>query len=113
MTQERYSQTPTHFHPSSKIGRRVKIHGRSDSDHAGNKDDRRSISGGQVFVNNAPVSFGSNTQKTVNFSVTEAEGAAGVMVAQDMLYVYQLLQFLGLEVELPMILEMDNASVIS
>ena len=65
-----------------------------------------------MFVNNAPVSFRSNTQKTVILSVTEAEGAAGVMVAQDMLYVYQLLQSLGLEVELPMILEMDNKGAV-
>ena len=44
--------------------------------------------------------------------MTEAEGAAGVMVAQDMLYVYRLLQSLGLEVELPMILEMDNKGAV-
>ena len=60
---------------------KFKIHGRSDSDYAGDKDDRRSISGGRVFVNKAPVSFRSNTQKTVTLSVTEAEGEAGVMVA--------------------------------
>ena len=41
-------------------------------------------------------------------SVTEAESAAGMMIAQDMLYVYRLLLSLGLKVELPMLLEMDN-----
>ena len=46
---------------------KFKIHGRSDSDFSGNKDDRRSISGSPVFVNNAPVLFRSNTQKTVTF----------------------------------------------
>ena len=91
---------------------KFKIHGWSDSDYAGNKDDRRSILGGQVFVNNAPVSFRSNTQKTMNLSVTEADGAARIVVAQDMLYVYRLLQSLGLEVELPMILEMDNKGAV-
>ena len=65
-----------------------------------------------MFVNNALVSLRSNTQKTVTFSVTEAEGAAGVKVAQVMLYVYQLLQSLRLEVELPMILEMDNKGAV-
>ena len=48
---------------------KFKIHGRSDSDFSGNKDDRRSISGGRVFVNNNPVSFRSKTQKMVTFSV--------------------------------------------
>ena len=91
---------------------KFKIHGRSDSDYAGNTDDRRSIWGGRVLVNNPPVSFRSNTQKTVTLSMIEAEGAAGVMVAQDMLYVYRLLQSLGLEVELPMILEMDNKGAV-
>ena len=38
----------------------------------------------------------------------EAESTAGVMIAQDMLYVYWLLLSLELEMELLMILEMDN-----
>ena len=44
--------------------------------------------------------------------VMEAEIAVGVMVAQDMLYVYTLLELLELEVELPMVLEMDNSSAV-
>ena len=34
------------------------------------------------------------------------------MVSQDMLYVYRLLQSLGLETELPMIFEMDNKGAV-
>ena len=49
---------------------KFKIHGRSHSDYARNTDDRRSISGGWVFVNNAPASFSSNNKKTVTLSVT-------------------------------------------
>ena len=63
-----------------------------------------------MFVNNAPVSF--RSKKTVTLTVSEAEGAAGVMVAQDMLYVYCLIQSLGLEVELSMILDMDNKGAV-
>jgi hypothetical protein len=63
-------------------------------------------------MNNVPISFRSVTQKFVTLSVTEAEIAAGVMVAQDMLYVYRLLESLELEVELPMILEMDNSGAV-
>ena len=61
-----------------------------------------------MFVNITPVSSRSNTQKTVTLPVTEVEGAACFMVAHDMLYVYRLLQSLGLEMELPMILDVDN-----
>jgi hypothetical protein len=93
-------------------GYKFKIHGRSDSDYATNPDDRRSVSGGRVFVNDVPISFRSVTQKFVTLSVTEAEIAAGVMVAQDMLYVYRLLESLELEVELPMILKMDNTGAV-
>jgi hypothetical protein len=63
-------------------------------------------------VNNVPISFRSVTQKFVTLSVTEAEIAAGVMVTQDMLYVYRLLESLELKVELPMILEMDNSGAV-
>ena len=51
-------------------------------------------------------------QKFVTLSVTEAESAAGVMVAQDMLYVYRLMDSIGLSVELPMLLEMDNKGAV-
>ena len=44
--------------------------------------------------------------------MTGAKIAAGVMVAQDMLYTYHLLESLKLEVELPMVLEMDNAGAV-
>ena len=84
------------------------IHGRSDSDYAANTDDRRSVSGGGVFLNRTPVTSKRAGQKFVTLSVTEAESVAGVMVAQDMLHVYHLLLVLGLEVELTMLLEMDD-----
>jgi hypothetical protein len=89
-----------------------KIHGRSDSDFAANKDDRHSISGGVVYLEGCPITFRSSTQKFVSLSVTEAESAAGVMVAQDMLYVYRLLESTGLSVELPMLLEIDNKGAV-
>ena len=54
-----------------------------------------------MFVNDVPISFRSVTQKFVTLSVTEAEIAAGVMVAQDMLYIYRLMESLELEVDLP------------
>ena len=42
----------------------------------------------------------------------EAEGAAGITEAQDMLYAYHLLRSIGLEVELPLVLEMDNKGAV-
>jgi hypothetical protein len=52
------------------------------------------------------------TQRHVTLSVTEAEGAAGVTEAQDMLNVYNILKSSGLKVQLPMVLEMDNKGAV-
>ena len=74
---------------------KFQIDGRSDSDYAANKNDRRIISRGVVFLEGCPITFRSSIQKFVTLSVTEAESAAGVMVAQDMLYVYRLMDSIG------------------
>ena len=88
------------------------LHGRSDSDYASCKDDRRSVTGSRVFMEGAPVAFRSNTQKFVTLSVTEAESGAGVTTAQDMMFTYRLLTSMGLKVKLPMLLEMDNKGAV-
>ena len=71
-----------------------------------------SVSGGRTFLESAPVIQRSATQKFVTLSVMEAESAARVMVVQDMLYTYQMLTLMGLQVNLPMILEMDNKGAV-
>ena len=63
-------------------------------------------------MNDVPISFCCITQKFMILSVTEAEIAAGVMVAQNILYVYLLLESLELEVKLPMVLKMDNSGAV-
>ena len=50
----------------------------------------------------------SNTQKSVTLSVTEAEQAAAVGCAQDMLFVMRLLESIGLKVKKPMVLKLAN-----
>ena len=74
-----------------------------------NPDNRRSILRGRVFVNDVPISFCSITQKFVTLSVTGAKIADGVMVAHDMIYVYESLELKG---ELPMVLKMDNSGAV-
>ena len=53
--------------------------------------------------------FGRVTQKHVTLSVTEAELAAAVSLVQDMMYVYRVVTSMGLQVQLPMIAEVDNS----
>ena len=49
-------------------------------------------------MDGVPISLRSAMQTFVTLSVTEAEIVTGVMVAQDMLYVYHLLELLELNV---------------
>ena len=89
-----------------------KIGGRSDSDYATNPEMRKSMTGCRVLLYGAPVSWRSSTQKHVALSVTEAEMGAGVTCVQDMMYVHNLLVSMGLKVQLPMVLEMDNQGAV-
>ena len=85
---------------------------RSDSVYAKEPITCRSVSGGRVMLNGAPVRFRSSTQKTVALSVTEAELYADIMAAQDILYLLYVLESIGLQACLPMILEVDNKGTV-
>ena len=95
-----------------KKGYKFKIGGRSDSDYATDPESRRSVSGTRVSVNEAPVMWRATTQKGVTLSVTEAESAAAVTCAQDMMYAKHIIESLELDVELPMVLEIDNQGAV-
>jgi hypothetical protein len=84
------------------------ITGWSDSDYATDTDTRKSVSGSAVFFEGAPVVMRSSGQKSVTLSVTEAELAAAVQTAQDMMFVMRVIESIGLKVQKPMILKMDN-----
>jgi hypothetical protein len=60
----------------------------------------------------APAMFKSSTERTVPLSTTEAETYAGVICMQDMLYMKNVLESLGLKVKLLMVLEMDNQGTV-
>jgi hypothetical protein len=73
---------------------------------------QKSIPGYRVFLEGAPVMFKSSMQKSVALSVCDAEQTAGVLCAQDMLYVQNVLESMGLKVELPMTIKMDNKGTV-
>ena len=89
-----------------------KISGRSDSDYACCHTTRRSVTGLCVFLEGAAISVKSAMQKIVALSVTEAETIAAVQCAQEMVLAYKIMISIGLKVELPMILEMDNKGAV-
>jgi hypothetical protein len=89
-------------------GTKFIIKGVSDSDYAKDLDTRRSVSGYSVFLNGAPIAMKSKMQDVVTLSVTEAELIAATHCIQVMVYVKKVIESIGLEVELSMIIEVDN-----
>jgi hypothetical protein len=56
--------------------------------------------------------FKSSTERTVPLSTTEAERYTGITCVQDMLYMKNVLESVGLMVKLPVVLEMDNLGAV-
>lgn len=86
--------------------------GYSDSDYAGDMDDRRSTSGHVFFLSNAAISWSSRKQPVVTLSTTEAEYIAAVSSACQGIWLRRLLQAVKLEQEGPTIIYCDNSSTI-
>ena len=88
------------------------ITGRSDTDYAKDPDTRRSVTGVRTSVCGSVTHWRSSTQRSITISVTEAEQAGAVTCAQDMIYQKHILESIGLQVALPMILECDNKGAV-
>ncbi len=73
---------------------------------------QKSISGYRVLLEGAPAMYRSSTQKSVALSVCEAEQTVGVLCAQDLLYVQNVLKLMGLKAKLRMTLEMDSKGAV-
>jgi hypothetical protein len=58
--------------------------------------DRRSVAGCRTHLKGAPIMQRSATQRHVTLSVTEAESAARVTEAQDMVYCHNVLTSIGI-----------------
>ena len=91
---------------------KFQIKGRSDSNYASDPDARRSVTGYTVFFEGAPTATKSKMQECVTLSVTEAEYVSAADCAQEMLFQKHLVESIGLQVELPMIMEIDNKGAI-
>jgi hypothetical protein len=89
------------------------IRGRLDSDNAKDTQTRQSVSGYAIYLEDAPTIHKSATQKTVALLSCGAELNAAVLCAQEMMYQKNTLESIGLKVELPMILEIDNKCAVN
>ena len=88
------------------------VKGYSDSDFAGDTDERKSISGYVIYLQECPISWRSKSQKSVSLSSTEAEYMAVSEIATEILFIKSMLEFLGVKVELPIEVNVDNVGAI-
>ena len=74
----------------------MSVQGYSDSDWAGDREDRKSTSGYIFMLNNGPISWCSKRQKTVALSSTEAEYMALTLAAKETIWIRLWMTELGL-----------------
>jgi hypothetical protein len=84
----------------------------TDSDWAGDKDNRISITGFIVFVLGVAVLWRSRAQRGVSLSSSEAEYYALSEAAKEVKFVVQILMSMGIPVQLPVIIRVDNMGAI-
>jgi hypothetical protein len=84
----------------------------SDSDWGGDKDDRLSVSGFVLFVCGVLTVWRSKQQKSVALSSSEAELVAASEAVKEVLFVLQVLNSIGIPVETPVIVRVDNMGAI-
>jgi hypothetical protein len=84
----------------------------SDSDFAGDADDRRSTTGNIFILNNGPVSWRSQKQKCVALSTAESEYIAASMATKEVVWLRRLLMELGCQQINSTPLFCDNQSAI-
>jgi hypothetical protein len=83
-------------------------------DYAKEPNDRNSVLGHVVYLEGegAQAMLKSSMERTVSLSTIKAETYAGVTCVQDMLYMKNVLESLGLRVKPPLVLAMDNQGVV-
>ena len=84
------------------------IEGYSDSDYASNKDDRKSISGMVIYLCGVPIMWKSKSQKAVTLSSTEAEYYSLSELCSELIFVKNMLEFMGMNVGYPIVARVDN-----
>ena len=86
--------------------------GYCDSDIAGDKEKRISVTGFCIYVCGCLVSWKSRGQKHVTLSSTEAEYVAVSEVCQEIMFIKSVLEFIGVKVKTPITVYCDNVGEI-
>ena len=84
----------------------------SDSDWAGDPDNRISITGFIVYLLGVPICWRSKGQKGATLSSSEAEYVALSEAAKEIKFVYYILRSLSIDVKMPIVVRVDNVGAI-
>ncbi|KAL7525190.1 hypothetical protein ACHAXR_001901 [Thalassiosira sp. AJA248-18] len=94
------------------LGKEVDVRAMVDSDHAGDKETRRSRTGFMIFVNMALIGWLSKKQPTIETSVFGAEFVALKNVMESLRALRYKLRMMGVPISGPSFIYGDNMSVI-
>jgi hypothetical protein len=83
-----------------------------DSDYAGDKDGRKSVPGFVIYIQSCLISWKSRKQKCVTLSSSEAEYVAISEVCAEIVFLKQVLEFMKIQLKLPIIVNVDNVGAI-
>ena len=84
----------------------------SDSDWAGDKETRQSVTGYCIFLQGCPISWKSKGQTSVTLSSSEAELMALSDATREIRFVYELLKSMDVKIKLPIVCRVDNIGAI-
>ena len=84
----------------------------SDSDWAGDKENRHSVSGYIMYLLDVPILWKSKLQRTVALSSTEAEYYALSEAAKEIKFLVQVMESMGIQLQFPIIVNVDNVGTI-
>ncbi|MCU9931140.1 Ty1/Copia family ribonuclease HI, partial [Escherichia coli] len=75
---------------------------------AGDRETRISVYGYVIYYCGAPISWKFKSGKSVTLLSTEAEYYASSEAAKELAFVHNLIKSMGIELQLPIILQVDN-----
>jgi hypothetical protein len=98
------------LHPVKSDEWFIKVY--SDSDWAGDKDSRKSVSGYMIFLCGALVCWRSKSQTAISLSSSEAEMYALTEAVKEIPFIVQVLLFMNVKIKLPVDVKVDNMGAI-
>ena len=98
--------------PSEILKRLFRLKGVVDTGFATDVDTRRSVTGYLIYFCDALIAWKSILQKNVTLSSTEGEYVRLSEISTEIIFVRDILVFLGIEIEYPIVVHVDNTGAI-